>query len=80
MRFSVNWLKQWVNISETAEQLSEQLTMAGLEVEGIEPYGQGLGDVIVAEVLSVRNHPAADRLFLSDRRDREPPAAPAAAA
>jgi phenylalanyl-tRNA synthetase beta chain len=63
---SLNWLRDYVSIDMPPDKLGNLLTMAGLEVEGIEPYGQGLDDVIVAEVLAVRNHPAADRLFVCE--------------
>jgi phenylalanyl-tRNA synthetase beta chain len=66
LRLSLNWLQDYVSIDMSPEELGNLLTMAGLEVDGIEPYGQGLDDVIVAEVLSVRDHPAADRLFVCD--------------
>ncbi len=66
MRLSVNWLRDYVPIDMSPGELGNLLTMAGLEVEGIEPYGQGLDDVIVAEVLVVHKHPAADRLFVCE--------------
>ncbi len=66
MRLSLNWLRDYVSIDMSPGELGNLLTMAGLEVEGIEPYGRGLDDVIVAEVLSVRSHPAADRLFVCE--------------
>ena len=37
MKFSEKWLREWVNPSLSAHELSEQLSMAGLEVDGVEP-------------------------------------------
>ena len=46
------------------EELGERLTMAGLEVEGMEPMGHGLGDVVTGRIIELSRHPKADRLFL----------------
>jgi phenylalanyl-tRNA synthetase beta chain len=62
MRISLNWLKEYVDIDQSPEELAHLLTMAGLEVEGIEPVGQSLDDIIVAKIISVEKHPNADRL------------------
>ena len=64
MRASINWLKDFVDISMGPEELGERLTMAGLEVEGIEPMGHGLGGVITGRIIELSRHPKADRLFL----------------
>jgi phenylalanyl-tRNA synthetase beta chain len=62
MRISLNWLKEYIDIDQSPEELAHILTMAGLEVEGIEPIGQSLDDIIVAKIISVEKHPNADRL------------------
>ena len=62
MRFSVNWLKEWVKISDTAEQLGEQLTMAGLEVDAIEAAAAEFSGIIVGKILKAEAHPDADKL------------------
>jgi phenylalanyl-tRNA synthetase beta chain len=64
MRVSLNWLKEFVPIDRTPQDLAELLTMAGLEVEVIEPIGQSLQDIIAAKILSVERHAEADRLFI----------------
>jgi phenylalanyl-tRNA synthetase beta chain len=67
MRVSLNWLKDFVDIDMPADDLAERLTMSGLEVESKEPLGRFLDDVIAGKVLSVRNHPNADKaLFVCD--------------
>ena len=37
MKFSVNWLKQWVQLELSAQQIAERLTASGLEVDAIDP-------------------------------------------
>lgn len=64
MRVSLNWLKEYVDISMSPTELGDRLTMSGLEVEAIEPVGQGLQDVVAAKILSVTGHPKADRLSI----------------
>jgi len=62
MKFSEAWLREWVNPELDTQQLAEQLTMAGLEVDAVEPVAAGFSGVIVAEVLVVDAHPDADKL------------------
>ena len=66
MRVSLNWLKDYVNISLSVDDLADLLTMSGLEVEAREPLGRSLEEVVAARVLSVRAHPKADTLWLCD--------------
>ena len=66
MRVSLNWLKDYVNIPLSVDDLSELLTMSGLEVEAKEPLGRSLQEVVAARVLSVEPHPKADTLWLCD--------------
>ena len=54
MKFSENWLRTFVNPSVSITELAEALTMAGLEVEAIEPVAPAFEKVVVAEVLSVQ--------------------------
>ncbi|MDD2557056.1 MAG: phenylalanine--tRNA ligase subunit beta [Desulfuromonadaceae bacterium] len=56
------WLKEFVDFDLSAQQLSHQLTMAGLEVEYMQEIGAGLDSVVVARLDSVEPHPQADRL------------------
>jgi phenylalanyl-tRNA synthetase beta chain len=66
MRVSLNWLKDYVNILLSVDDLADLLTMSGLEVEAKEPLGRSLEEVVAARVLSVRAHPKADTLWLCD--------------
>ncbi|MEX0914955.1 MAG: phenylalanine--tRNA ligase subunit beta, partial [Wenzhouxiangellaceae bacterium] len=62
MRFSLNWLRQWVPTDLDAESVADRLTAAGLEVDEFETVGAGLDGVVVAEITECRPHPDADRL------------------
>lgn len=62
MQFSEQWLREYTNPAISTEALSHLLTMAGLEVEGLEPAGAVFNKVVVAEILSAEKHPDADRL------------------
>ncbi|MEI6859699.1 MAG: phenylalanine--tRNA ligase subunit beta [Shewanella sp.] len=62
MKFSESWLREWVNPSISRDQLSYQITMAGLEVDGIEAVAGKFSGVIVGEVVECGQHPNADKL------------------
>ena len=62
MKFSENWLRQLVEIPADHDALVERLTMAGLEVDGVETLGAGLDGVVVGEIVAIEPHPDADRL------------------
>jgi len=64
MRVSLNWLKEFVDIDQAPGEVAEILTMAGLEVEGIEHRAQNLCDITVARILDIKPHPRADRLCI----------------
>ncbi|WP_201585941.1 phenylalanine--tRNA ligase subunit beta [Psychrobacter sp. HII-4] len=62
MKISEQWLRQWVNPNNTSEQLAEQLTMAGLEIDDRFAVARAFSGVVVGEVISVEPHPDADKL------------------
>ncbi|OEJ67769.1 phenylalanine--tRNA ligase subunit beta [Magnetovibrio blakemorei] len=62
MKFTLSWLKDHLDTDATLQQVSERLTMLGLEVEGIEERSKGLEDFVVGEVLEAEKHPDADKL------------------
>jgi len=62
MQISEAWLREYVNPPIGTEELVEQLTMAGLEVDSVEPASAIFSGVVVGEVLSMQQHPDADRL------------------
>lgn len=62
MKISQRWLSEWIASGLSHEELAETLTMAGLEIDGIEAVNPGLEGVVVGEILTVEPHPDADRL------------------
>lgn len=66
MKVSYNWLKEFIDLPLSPDETAEKLTLIGLEVEEVEPYGSALEGVIVGEILDVREHPNADRLQVCD--------------
>ncbi|WP_151799777.1 phenylalanine--tRNA ligase subunit beta [Acinetobacter nosocomialis] len=62
MKISENWLRTWVNPAIDSDTLSDQLTMLGLEVDELAPVAKPFTGVVVGEVLTVEQHPDADRL------------------
>ena len=62
MKFTLSWLKDHLETDATLDEVSERLTMLGLEVEGIEDRARGLEGFVVGEVLDAEKHPDADKL------------------
>lgn len=71
MRVSLEWLKEYVDIEMTPEELALALSMAGLEVERTLTLGGGVSGVVVGEVKEVKPHPGADSLMLAVVDDGE---------
>lgn len=77
MNISENWLREWIDIECDTEQLAEQLTMAGLEVEAINPSLPQFSGVIVGKIDHVENHSETNALRLchvsiGDQKDLVP--------
>jgi len=62
MKFSELWLREWVNPALDSAALSDQITMSGLEVDGVEPVAGDFHGVVVGEVVECGQHPNADKL------------------
>ena len=62
MKISESWLREWVNPSISTQVLCDQLTMAGLEIDGIEAVAGDFSGVIVGEIVDIEQHPDADKL------------------
>ena len=62
MKVSLNWLRELVELPPGVSQLVDLLTLAGVEVEGVETLGVAIPKVIVAEIRESVQHPNADRL------------------
>lgn len=62
MKFSESWLREWVNPKLNTQQLVDKITMAGLEVDAVEPVAGNFSGVLVGEILTAEPHPDADKL------------------
>ena len=62
MKFSELWLREWVNPAIDSDALANQITMAGLEVDGVEPVAGSFHGVVVGEVVECAQQPNADKL------------------
>ncbi|MFL5687321.1 MAG: phenylalanine--tRNA ligase subunit beta [Chloroflexota bacterium] len=65
MRVPLSWLRDYVDVELSPDQLAERLTLLGMEVKGLERWGSDWQNVVVGELLEVRKHPNADRLSLT---------------
>jgi phenylalanyl-tRNA synthetase beta chain len=64
MKVTLNWLKQYVDFNWSPEELTERLTMLGLEVEGVQKISGAFDGIVVAQVVARDKHPNADKLSL----------------
>jgi phenylalanyl-tRNA synthetase beta chain len=62
MKFSVNWLREFVDLPAKIEELADLLTRSGIEIEAVEHRGGNLEKLIVAQITASARHPNADRL------------------
>jgi phenylalanyl-tRNA synthetase beta chain len=62
VNISEQWLREWVDPELTTQELAHQVTMAGLEVEAIEPVAGSFSGVVIARIVSADKHPDADKL------------------
>lgn len=71
MKFTLNWLKEYIDFDLSPEELSHNLTMAGLEVEDVIYQGKGLENVVAAQITELTPHPDAEKLSLCKVTDGE---------
>ncbi len=64
MNLSMRWLNEYVPIQSSPREFAEGMTMSGSKVEGYETEGEGIANVVVGRVLSVTQHPDADKLVV----------------
>lgn len=64
MKVSLNWLREFVELPPDTPALCDLLTLAGVEVEGIETHGVAIDKVVVGQILESVQHPNADRLSI----------------
>ncbi|MEY2480704.1 MAG: phenylalanyl-tRNA synthetase beta chain [Verrucomicrobiota bacterium] len=69
MKFSLNWLREFVDLPDKIDNLAELLTLAGVEIEGIETRGANFDKVVVAQITASSRHPDADRLTVCEVDD-----------
>ncbi|WP_251978032.1 phenylalanine--tRNA ligase subunit beta [Salinicola avicenniae] len=69
MKFSEAWLREWVSPELDTQALADAVTMAGLEVDAVEPVGAVFDGVVVAEVMAKAPHPDADKLNVCQVED-----------
>ena len=64
MKITLSWLKEYVDITLPLADLAEQLTMAGIEVKGMQVIGGSWENVVIGQITAINPHPNADRLTL----------------
>src|SRR5947208_17109200 len=69
MKFSLNWLREFVDLPEKPGDLAELLTLAGVETKKIETRGAKIDKVVVSQITSSSRHPNADRLTVCEVED-----------
>ena len=73
MKFSVNWLREFVDLPKNPDEIADLLTRAGVETENIETRGtldrSGSGRIIVSQIIASSRHPNADRLTVCEVDD-----------
>lgn len=62
MKISESWLREWANPAVSSDELMATITMAGLEVDGVEPAASDFSGVVVAEIVAIEQHPDAEKL------------------
>src|SRR5207249_10145038 len=69
MKFSIDWLREFVDLPESPEDIADLLTRAGVETENIETRGAKIDNVIVSQITASSRHPNADRLTVCEVDD-----------
>ena len=64
MLASIAWLKRYVDIDVTPEELADKLTRVGLEVESVIHQGQGISGVVTGKVTAIKKNPKSDHLWV----------------
>src|SRR5215211_6050100 len=69
MKFSVNWLREFVDLPKNPEEIADLLTRAGIETKNIETRGAKIDKVVVSQITASSRHPNADRLAVCEVDD-----------
>ena len=65
MKFTLSWLKEHLDTTASLQEITDTLTMVGLEIEGVDDRSKGLETFVTARVVEATQHPNADRLKLA---------------
>ncbi|PIR57492.1 MAG: phenylalanine--tRNA ligase subunit beta, partial [Parcubacteria group bacterium CG10_big_fil_rev_8_21_14_0_10_41_35] len=65
MNLPISWLKQFVNIKASPQEIAERLTLSGSEVEKIVDNSMGLSKIVIGQIKSIEPHPDADNLQIA---------------
>ena len=66
MKITYSWMKEFTPLAATPAELATRLTLAGLEVESMEPVAPPFSGVVVGQVLECARHPEADKLSVCE--------------
>src|ERR1700749_1590522 len=69
MKFSVNWLREFVDLPRNPEDIAQLLTSAGIETKKIEPRGANIEGIVVSQITASSRHPNANRLSVCEVDD-----------
>src|SRR5437879_6954471 len=69
MKFSINWLREFIDLPKDPEEIAELLTRAGIETKRIETRGANIKKVFVSQIAATSRHPNADRLTVCEVDD-----------
>lgn len=64
MKVSLEWLKELIDVRQTAQKLADTLTNGGIEVGGIDNLNEGLDKVVIGEIRELQRHPNSDKLWV----------------
>ncbi|MCR5175713.1 MAG: phenylalanine--tRNA ligase subunit beta [Anaerovibrio sp.] len=65
MQVSIKWLHDYIDFTETSDELADKLTMAGIPVENVVHAGEGLDKVVTGRVEEIKRHPDSDHMFIT---------------
>ncbi len=69
MKVPISWLKEYLDLTHSPEELAKVLTLAGIEVDSVDATGAQFTGVVVGKVISAEPHPHADRLRVAKVSD-----------
>lgn len=64
MKVSLEWLRELIDVRQTAQELADTLTNGGIEVGGVDNLAEGLDSVVIGEIIELLKHPNSDKLWV----------------